>query len=113
MVLVEISSHGIYGDALALDRETTIGRSVTCDVRLADHTASKLHARIVIEAEGALLRDLGISRHTLRRAIAALVTKGLLNTVPHGGNTVGRMSAPVVLRDRAGRALQDLIEESS
>ena len=44
MVLVEISSHGIYGDAFALDRETTIGRSATGDVRLADHTASKLWA---------------------------------------------------------------------
>lgn len=51
----------------------------------ADIVAGKYNDTSRLPPETALARALGVSRHTLRRAIAALDTKGLLHTVPHNG----------------------------
>lgn len=75
----------------------------------ADITSGTLAEGSRLPPESSMARDLGISRHTLRRAIAALVTKGLLVSVPHGGNTVGRLriSFPLTAVTQISQVLED------
>lgn len=50
-----------------------------------DITAGRFHETGRLPTEGVLAAELGLSRHILRQAIAALVRKGRLRTVPHTG----------------------------
>jgi GntR family phosphonate transport system transcriptional regulator len=50
-----------------------------------------------LPAEAVLARELDLTRHTLRRAIAALVRKGILRNVPHIGTFVAPKKIPFTI----------------
>ncbi len=54
-----------YGTALhQIERVCTLGRERTCDIQVRDAAASRQHARVEIDAEGAWLVDLGSANGT-------------------------------------------------
>src|SRR5262245_51574157 len=73
---------------------------------LSQHLARKLEAEIAagrfqdsgqLPCETTFAKELGVSRHTLRRAIAALVKKGSLRSVPNIGTFLAPMRIPFSL----------------
>ena len=80
--------------------------------KLADRLEADIVADLYLEAgrlpaETALARQYGVKRHTLRRAISALVGKGLLRSVPHQGAFLRpkRLTLPVAARSSLAEAL--------
>jgi len=62
--LVVVEGEGSAGLAVALDHEVTIGRDPGCDVVLPSEDVSRRHARVVPDAEGHQLVDLGSTNGT-------------------------------------------------
>lgn len=83
---------------------------------LWQHLAKRLEADLAagtyrdagrLPAETVLANQHGVNRHTIRRAIAALVAKGLLRSVPHQGAFLApvRLSFPLGATTRFSEAL--------
>jgi len=101
------------GRALDIERErVTIGRSSGCDLVLGDPSVSYLHAELVVDEAGHLLRDLGstngifmlghrIQAIYLRPGSAFQVGNNLLRFEPSDN----MVEIPLSLRERFGQAL--------
>lgn len=70
------------------------------DVIEAQVLAGRFRESGRLPAEAALARELDLTRHTLRRAIAALVRKGILRNVPHSGTFVAPQKIPFTISAR-------------
>jgi DNA-binding NtrC family response regulator len=80
-----------------------IGRSPECDVPIDDETISRRHVSVTTTASGASVRDLGSSNGTLvngRRVATAVLEPGTVVSL-------GR--AQIILEQRRGRAVADLL----
>ena len=58
------------GREIALKPETMLGRQADCDVLLTEGHASRRHAKLMLEADGAWLEDLGSANGTFINGIA-------------------------------------------
>ena len=53
------------GDRLELSGEVSVGRSAECDLVVSEGQPSRQHAKIVVEAGGVFVEDLGSTNGTL------------------------------------------------
>lgn len=85
LVVVEGAS---AGERFVLERELSIGRDPTCDVRLVDRSVSRLHCRVSLAEQRALVTDNGSTNGTFVdgarvRGSAALKPGALLQVGDH------------------------------
>ena len=74
--ILRVTEGPLAGSVYVLDADTTLGRGADADIQLLDPTASRKHAALAVDADGALtLVDLGshngtyVDRRRVRRAI--------------------------------------------
>ena len=99
--------------APAADRRVTgnlpLWRSVSRHLE-KDIVSGDLPAGSRLPSETALARQFRVNRHTLRRAIADLASKGLVRSVPQGGSFVAPLR--ITFRLDAGSRISDAIEQA-
>lgn len=97
----EVAARGRGADGRREPRRATSWKVIAAKLD-GDIAAGKYRETLRLPTETGLARELGVSRHTLRRAIAALKDKGLLYSAPHNGVFIAplRLSFPLSARTR-------------
>ncbi len=97
-----VLSGAAAGDRLPLGTEQTLGRSRRADLRLADPGASRLHARVRVDAGGATVEDLSSKNGLWVNGVALRARTGPLR--PGDELRLGDTSLALILPGPAGLA---------